>query len=139
MARTRPRRSTPTRRIDGFLAFALDQLSGLGDITPRRMFGGVGLYCGELFFALIAGDTLYLKVDDESRPEFVRIGSKPFKPYPDKPMTMNYYHVSAALLEDAGRLERYGRLALAAADRGRQAPTRRAGAKSPTARPKKRA
>jgi hypothetical protein len=27
------------------------------------MFGGVGLYAGDLFFALIAGDVLYLKAD----------------------------------------------------------------------------
>ena len=28
------------------------------------MFGGVGLYCGERFFALIDDGILYLKVDD---------------------------------------------------------------------------
>ena len=32
----------------------------------KRMFGGVGLYAGDLFFALIAGDVLYLKADDST-------------------------------------------------------------------------
>lgn len=138
MARSRPRSARPAARTDGFLAFVLDQLSGLGDITPRPMFGAFGLYCGDRFFALIVSDTLYLKADDESRPEFIRIGSKPFKPYPDKPMTMSYYHVPAALLEDVERLERFGRLAVAAAGRGRQSPKHRARTKPSAARPKKR-
>ena len=38
------------------------------------MFGGVGIYAGELFFALIADDTLYLKADDQTRSEFERRG-----------------------------------------------------------------
>ncbi len=32
-------------------------------MTSKRMFGGVGLYAGALFFALLAGDVLYLKTD----------------------------------------------------------------------------
>lgn len=34
------------------------------------MFGGVGLYAGELFFALIDDDILYLKADDTTRAAF---------------------------------------------------------------------
>ena len=57
----------------GFTAFVLDQLAGLGDVTTRSMFGGVGLYRGDLFFAIVARDVLYLKVDDETRESFERI------------------------------------------------------------------
>jgi DNA transformation protein len=32
------------------------------------MFGGVGIYSGDLFFALIADDTVYFKADDSTRP-----------------------------------------------------------------------
>ena len=53
-----------------FLAYVIDQLGGRG-YSSRRMFGGVGLYSGELFFALIADDTLYFKVDDSNRGDFV--------------------------------------------------------------------
>ena len=38
------------------------------------MFGGVGIYDRDVFFALIADDTLYFKVDDSTRPEFVARG-----------------------------------------------------------------
>jgi len=34
------------------------------------MFGGVGIYCGDLFFGLIDDDTLYFKVDDSNRSDF---------------------------------------------------------------------
>lgn len=34
------------------------------------MFGGVGLYAGELFFALIDDDILYLKADDATPAAF---------------------------------------------------------------------
>ena len=47
-----------------YLDYVHDQLSGLGGVTSRRMFGGAGLYCDEFFLALIDNDTLYLRVND---------------------------------------------------------------------------
>jgi len=104
----------------GFTAFVLDQLAGLGDVTTRSMFGGVGLYRGDLFFAIVARDVLYLKVDDETRGSFERIGSRAFRPYPDRPGSMQYYDVPLAVLEDADDLLRRARGAVAAAQRGRE-------------------
>src|SRR5665811_1362967 len=43
---------------DEFLQYVLEQLEGLGTVTVRRMFGAVGLYHGDRFFALISRDTL---------------------------------------------------------------------------------
>jgi DNA transformation protein len=34
---------------DSFLAFVLEQLDAVGPMTAKRMFGGVGLYAGDLF------------------------------------------------------------------------------------------
>jgi DNA transformation protein len=39
-----------------YLDYVRDQLSGLGGVTSRRMFGGAGLYCDEFFFALVDND-----------------------------------------------------------------------------------
>jgi hypothetical protein len=47
-----------------YLAFVLEQLDGIRDLVPKRMFGGVGLYSGETFFAVIDNDTLFFKVDE---------------------------------------------------------------------------
>jgi DNA transformation protein and related proteins len=48
------------------VAFVVEQLDPLGPIASTRMFGGVGLYAGDLFLALIAGDALYLKADESA-------------------------------------------------------------------------
>jgi DNA transformation protein len=85
---------------DGYKAFVLDQLGVAGTITAKAMFGGVGLYCQGLFFGLIDDDTLYLKVDDMTRPEFERVGSEPFRPYGDQSHVMSYYELPAEVLED---------------------------------------
>jgi DNA transformation protein len=92
---------------DSFVAFVLEQLDGVGPITTKRMFGGVGLYAGDLFFALIAGDVLYLKGDDATRAAREAAGAHPFQPYPGRPRgkgKMQYYSVPAAILEDGDAL-----------------------------------
>ncbi len=85
--------------MDEFLEHVRDQLADLGDVQARRMFGGVGLYCDTFFFALIANDTLYLKVDDSNRADFEQRGYEAFQPFPDKPGRMNYYEIPADVLE----------------------------------------
>ena len=52
---------------DDFRDFVLEQLAPAGRVTPRAMFGGVGLYLDGLFFALIDDDTLYFKADESTR------------------------------------------------------------------------
>jgi DNA transformation protein len=105
-----------------FRAFVLDQLEELGDVTSRSMFGGVGLYCRGLFFGIIARDTLYLKVDDETRPDYDAAGMKSFKPYADRPATMQYYGVPLDVLESRLDLARWARKAVAAAARAGSPP-----------------
>lgn len=108
---------------DGFRAFVLDQFEELGDVTPRPMFGGVGLYHDGVFFGILAGDVLYLKVDGTTRREYVREGMRPFKPYAHRPMTMGYYAVPPAVLESPLELARWARKAIEVAAR-RPARTR---------------
>jgi DNA transformation protein len=76
----------------GFKAFILEQLEATTrDIRARGMFGGVGIYAGETFFALIDNDTLYFKVDDETRARFTERGMEPFRPYGPDGEVMQYY------------------------------------------------
>jgi DNA transformation protein len=108
-----------------FESFVIYQLSGVGDVVARKMFGGVGLYCAGVFFGLVARDDLYLKVDDETRGAFETEGAKPFKPYADRPVTMQYYAVPLAVLESAPELVRWAKRAIAAAARRRAASSTR--------------
>jgi len=91
---------------DEFNVYVVDQLATWTDVSVRKMFGGAGLYCDGIMFGLIADDIAYLKVDDSNRQDFVRAGSCPFNPYPDKDKTtvMSYYEIPVDILEDREQL-----------------------------------
>ena len=122
--RTRPATRSPAKKLrslkvsDAFKRFVLDQLEEVGDVTPRSMFGGVGLYHAGVFFGLLARDTLYLKVDDSSRPEYEAAGMAAFQPYGERGGTMRYYAVPLDVLESAPELARWARKAVAVARAG---------------------
>jgi DNA transformation protein len=94
---------------DEFVEYVVEQLSGWGEVSVRRMFGGAGLYRGGIMFAVIADDVAYLKVDDSNRDDFLRAGSAPFEPYPDKIKTTirTYYEIPADVLENPAELAQW--------------------------------
>jgi DNA transformation protein len=90
---------------DGFRSFVLEQLQRTATgVRARSMFGGVGIYAGELFFGLMDDDVLYFKVDDTNRARFEERGMGPFRPYGEGGEVMQYYEVPAEVLEDADAL-----------------------------------
>lgn len=95
--------------MDEFLEHVQTTLARLGTVTARKMFGGLGLYCDGTFFALIAEDVLYLKVDDSNRADFEDLGYEAFQPFPDKPMRMNYYEMPPQVLQDPRSAVRWAR------------------------------
>ncbi len=97
---------------DEFMAFVLDQFSGWGGVTARKMFGGAGLFRDGVMFGLIANDVVYLKVDDSNRLDFIQAGFVPFKPYPDQAASMSYYEVPPEVLEDREMLTAWARRSL---------------------------
>lgn len=105
-----------------FERFALDQLAPAGDVSSRRMFGGVGIYLDGCFIALIAPHegALYLKVDDPNRARFERAGSEPFRPFRDRSTTMSFWRVPEEILEDSATLVEWARESLAVARRARR-------------------
>lgn len=105
---------------DSFRTYVLEQLRRVrSDIRDRSMFGGVGIYSGDLFFALIADDTLYFKVDESNRPDFEARGLLPFRPYGDSGEVMQYYEIPEELLEDPEALGHWSERAIAVALRKR--------------------
>lgn len=92
-------------RNSEYLEYVLEQLSGLPNLTSRRMFSGAGFYQDDVFFGLLFSDTLYLKVNDANRPDYESRGMQRFKPYKDKPhLSFTYYEVPAEVLEDRDEL-----------------------------------
>ncbi len=94
-----------------FRDYVLDLLEPLGTVRARAMFGGAGLYLDDTFFAILANDVLYLKVDERNRGAFEAAGAAPFKPFADKPQTMSYYEAPAEVMEDSEELCAWARRA----------------------------
>lgn len=113
-----------------FQILVLDQLSrAIPGIRARSMFGGVGIYSGQLFFALIADDVLYFKVDESTRPDYEARGMGPFRPFGDEGGTMKYYQLPEDLLEDPEALRPWAEKAVAIAGQKKaRRPSRRRGA-----------
>lgn len=44
--------------------YIVDQASGAGDVSARRMFGEYGLYCRGKFMALVCDDRLFVKATE---------------------------------------------------------------------------
>jgi len=99
-----------------YLEFILEQLGALGGVTSRRMFGGVGLYSGELFFGLIDDDTLFFKTDETNCAEYQARNMPRFMPPASRPMgPFGYHQVPADIIEDNEELVAWARNSLAVA------------------------
>lgn len=97
--------------------FVIDQLASLGRVSVKRMFGGAGLYRDGVFFGLIDDDTVYLRVDDTTRLDFIARGQpalRPVRSQPDK-ISENYFQVPPDVLEDAEQFVVWSRRAITAA------------------------
>jgi DNA transformation protein len=105
-------------RDEGLLAHLRELLEPLGRISLRAMFGGHGIYCDGLFFALVADGRLYLKVDGLTSDRFAAAGCAPFVyTGQSRPIEMSYWSVPDAAMDSPADLEPWARLALAAASR----------------------
>jgi DNA transformation protein len=106
---------------DEFVDYVVEQLAGWGTVSVRRMFGGAGLYRAGTMFAVLADNVAYLKVDDSNRDDFLRAGSAPFEPYPDKIRTTirTYFEIPADVLEDPAELARWAQRSWLVARKGK--------------------
>ncbi len=114
-----------------FMDHAAELFAPLGLIAVRRMFGGAGVYCRGVMFALIVDDTLYLKADAETKGDFEARGAGPFV-YTGrgKPVAMSYWQLPPELIDQQDELIEWARKAYAVARKQKAEippPSRRAG------------
>ncbi len=55
-----------------------ERIHGLGTIDVKRFFGGAALVADGVQFGFVMKGTLYLRVDDDSRPRFEALSAHPF-------------------------------------------------------------
>ncbi|HZZ30772.1 MAG TPA: TfoX/Sxy family protein [Phenylobacterium sp.] len=103
--------------MSDFHAFVEELFAGLGPVRIKRMFGGAGIYAGELMFGLIDDDTIYLKADEALKAELAAEGSVSWV-YTGRPEPMtntSYWRLPEAALDDPDEATRWARKALAVA------------------------
>ncbi|HIP24456.1 MAG TPA: TfoX family protein [Rhodobacteraceae bacterium] len=61
-----------------FLAHITDLFAGFGPIRIGRLFGGTSLYIDDAMFAVVFGDTVYMKSDKTTRARYDDAGSVAF-------------------------------------------------------------
>ncbi len=108
-----------------FKAYVQEQFADPKRLKARPMFGGVGLYWETTFFAVIDDDTVFFKVDDETRPAFEQAGSGPFDPFKNGKLMRGYYELPPEILEDRDLLAIWRATAVAVSRRA-PPPKRRA-------------
>jgi DNA transformation protein len=95
---------------DSFREFVLEQLAALEDLRCKRMFGGHGLYSGEVFFGVLFDGKLYFKTHPDTLPDYLAAQAAVFAPS-EKQILRNYHEVPVEILEDAVQLTAWARKA----------------------------
>ncbi|WP_125114896.1 TfoX/Sxy family protein [Agathobaculum sp. Marseille-P7918] len=60
-----------------FVNFVAEQLREAGVIRSRKMFGEYGLYCDDMFFAVICDDQLFVKITPQGEAAFPSLPKAP--------------------------------------------------------------
>jgi DNA transformation protein and related proteins len=91
-------------------------LSGMGMLRQRRMFGGVYIYCDDLFIATVHDDTLYFKANAATAPDFIARGLAIFS-YPKEGgvATLQYYQAPPEVFSNTAAMRLWADKALRAA------------------------
>jgi DNA transformation protein and related proteins len=98
------------------LSTVLDLMSGMGVLRQRKMFGGVYVYCDDLFVATIHDKTLYFKANASTAADFVARGLPMFS-YPKDGgiATLQYYQAPPEVFTGKAAMRRWAAKALLAA------------------------
>lgn len=93
-------------------AFVLDQLSALGGVEARPMFGGAGFYLDGEFFGILYKERLYFRVSADTIEDYTSRKMKPFEPFEGRQgQSRGYYEVPLEIIESPADLVTWARAA----------------------------
>ena len=101
-----------------------DLFSEFGTVHIRRMFGGAGIYAGDLMFGLVSDELIYLKADAGTVSAFERENCAPFQytTKHGKRAVMSYWRLPDRLYDNPAELSQWARQALAVARKSARKP-----------------
>jgi DNA transformation protein len=102
-----------------FAEFLQEQLTPLGRVTVRRMFGKSGVFCDGVMLGMVTENTLYLRVDDQNRVMFKEAEAFPPLNYAKKGSTidLSFWRLPERLFDEPEEFVAWAQAALAAARR----------------------
>lgn len=103
-----------------FVDYVRELLAPLAPFTDGKFFGGHAMKYQGIQFAMIMGNTLYFRVNADTRPDYERRGCQPFSYSTKKGLVevRKFYSLPEELLEQPEELLVWARRAiLASADR----------------------
>ena len=104
------------RAKETLAAHVAEQLSFLGRISTRSIFGATGIFLDERLLGIVVNDGLYLHTGASNRDDYLSRGMPQFKPYPNAfDLTTDHHQVPADVLADDVQLKTWGERALKAA------------------------
>jgi DNA transformation protein and related proteins len=104
---------------NSFAEFLHEQLTALGHIALRRMFGKTGVFCDGFMLGMVTDNTLYFRVDADNRAAFLEAASSPPLNYRKKGelIDLSFWRAPERLFDEPDELLEWARIALAAARR----------------------
>lgn len=106
-----------------FLDFIHERLAPLGAVSVKRLFGGAGIHYHGVMFAMIMGDELYFKIDEQTVGRYLERDCEPFS-YATKNgrrALKTYFRTPDELIDDEDEFLAWARDAADAALRGDRA------------------
>lgn len=109
-----------------FVSHCADLLSAVGAVQTKRMFGGCGVYVDDVFVAIVTGDNLYLKTDDQTQPRCTAAGATQFCfTARGKLQATHFWSAPADAMDSPALMRPWAQLAFEAALRARVKSKRR--------------
>ncbi len=94
----------------------LQLLSGMGVLRQRKMFGGVYIFCDDLFIAAIHDDALYFKANASTAADFIARGLPVFSsPKEGVTAMLQYYQAPPEVFTEPAEMKFWAEKALLAA------------------------
>jgi DNA transformation protein len=109
-----------------FAAHCADLFASIGTVHTKRMFGGYGVYVDDVFVAIVTGDSLYLKTDEQTQARFAQAGGEQFSfTARAKVQATHFWTPPAEAMDSPALMRPWARMAWEAALRARAGAKRK--------------